>query len=313
MDEVNIFSQRAPRFPAHDGVIDIGTLFHEDVYAAFYYAYNMEECDGAVPLHCHIDFELFSVEQGVVQLQVNEKIMTLREHEGVFINSKVIHRFEAIGTQPCRIAGLHFSSRYVNGGNMRLYNRYMEGIVNSAAFDCILLSGKESAPVLRRLQTIISDFLENKDGSDLFARSRFAEAWYYLWKLCEKDSAGGDHRIPARRSRTMVMLQYMDRHISDRIRLADLARAASVSVPEVIRCFQETFQTSPMQYLYSFRMKDASRRLRETSCTIQEIARQVGYSSPSYFTRDFRREFGVTPSQYRQRINNSQGSDCSIF
>ena len=313
MNEVKIFSQMAPHFPSRDGVVDIGTLFHEDVYAAFYYVYNMEECGGIVPLHCHIDFELFYVEEGSVQLQINEKNITLREHEGVFINSQVVHRFESIRSQPCRIVGLHFSSRYVNGANMRLYKQYMEGIVNSAAFDCVLLSGKQGAPILRRLQTIISDFMENKEGSDLFARSRFAEAWFYLWKLCEKDTAGGDHRIPARRSRTMVMLQYMDRHISDRIRLADLARAASVSVPEVIRCFQETFQTSPMQYLYSFRMKDASRRLRETSSTIQEIARQVGYSSPSYFTRDFRREFGVTPSQYRQRINNSQGSDFSIF
>ncbi len=313
MEEVKIFSQRAPRFPVQDGVIDIGTLFYEDVYAAFYYVYDMEECGGVIPPHCHIDFELFYVEQGSICLHVNEKTMTLRTNEGVFLNSNVVHRFESVSDEPCRIAGIHFSSRYVNGANMRLYSHYMEGIVNSSAFPCVVIAGKDGAPILRRLRKIILDFSSGKEGADLFARSTFSEAWFYLWKLCEKKAEYSAHRVPARRSRTMVMLQYMDRHIGEKIRLSDLASAASVSVPEVIRCFQETFQTTPMQYLYMFRMKDASRRLRETTCSVQEIARQVGYSSPSYFTKDFRSQFGVTPSQYRNRIDDSQGSDISIF
>ena len=48
-------------------------------------------------------------------------------------------------------------------------------------------------------------------------------------------------------------------------------------------------------------MEKARQLLRETNKTMIEIGPEVGYSSPSHFAQIFRREVGVTPSQYRGR------------
>jgi AraC family transcriptional regulator len=48
-------------------------------------------------------------------------------------------------------------------------------------------------------------------------------------------------------------------------------------------------------------MAEARRLLRETERSVIEIGLEVGYSSPSHFAQIFRREVGITPSDYRGR------------
>ena len=60
----------------------------------------------------------------------------------------------------------------------------------------------------------------------------------------------------------------------------------------------------PMSYLASWRMQLAAQRLHDTRQAVAQIAEEVGYASESAFTRAFKREFSVTPAQWRRQVQH---------
>lgn len=57
--------------------------------------------------------------------------------------------------------------------------------------------------------------------------------------------------------------------------------------------------TTPVAFIRSIRLRRAAALLQEGMLTVNEIAERTGFSSPSYFTKCFKKEFGVLPSEYR--------------
>ena len=82
--------------------------------------------------------------------------------------------------------------------------------------------------------------------------------------------------------------------------LAQLAWLARLSVPHFCRRFRQVFHTAPIDWLRRERITHAKRRLVESGDSIKEIAKQVGYHDPFYFSRDFKRYTGNSPSEYRR-------------
>lgn len=63
---------------------------------------------------------------------------------------------------------------------------------------------------------------------------------------------------------------------------------------------------APAEFIRSYRLRQACRRLRGSQTTVANIATQVGFSSPSYFASCFAKEFGQTPSEYRRAAQNAE-------
>jgi len=81
--------------------------------------------------------------------------------------------------------------------------------------------------------------------------------------------------------------------------LETLALEAAMSRSTLHDRFVHFIGTPPMQYLTQWRMQIASRRLRDTTAKVVEIARSVGYESEAAFSRAFKREVGASPAAWR--------------
>ena len=66
------------------------------------------------------------------------------------------------------------------------------------------------------------------------------------------------------------------------------------------RQFQATFHLTPHRFLRKLRLRIASRALMETDKSLADIALQCGFADQSHFSREFRRQFGRTPREYRE-------------
>ncbi len=101
-------------------------------------------------------------------------------------------------------------------------------------------------------------------------------------------------------------LRFMDEnyHRPDLL-LKHVAAAVHVSPSHLAHVLRTRVGTSYVKYLTLLRIEEAKRLLAETDLTIAAIAAQAGYDDPAYFHRVFRRETGMTPSQYRQRTGAS--------
>ncbi|MEG0501781.1 MAG: helix-turn-helix transcriptional regulator, partial [Cellulosilyticaceae bacterium] len=57
------------------------------------------------------------------------------------------------------------------------------------------------------------------------------------------------------------------------------------------------------EYIIDIRLEKAKEMIRNTELTIKEIGINIGYEDPNYFTKIFRKKIGITPSEYRNRLN----------
>lgn len=92
---------------------------------------------------------------------------------------------------------------------------------------------------------------------------------------------------------------YLRQNYSRSIGVEDLARQTGISRSHLYRAFQAEFQCSPSVYLTRYRIQRACQLLRHSQLSVSAVAASVGYEDPFYFSRAFKRELGVSPSDYR--------------
>lgn len=98
------------------------------------------------------------------------------------------------------------------------------------------------------------------------------------------------------------IMEYIDGHYQEDIRLADLAACVNMTPNYFCRYFKEITHRSPMDYLNYYRVEAACERLAYTDKTVSEIAYECGFQDASYFVKVFRHYKNLTPTQY---INSS--------
>ncbi|EEA00736.1 transcriptional regulator, AraC family [Burkholderia sp. H160] len=84
-----------------------------------------------------------------------------------------------------------------------------------------------------------------------------------------------------------------------------LADEAGMSIPSFHSHFKAITQVSPMQYVKSTRLHQARLLMVRNELTAEAAGHAVGYASPSQFSREFRRLFGLTPAAEAKRMRES--------
>ena len=94
-------------------------------------------------------------------------------------------------------------------------------------------------------------------------------------------------------------VQYLQYNAAGPVKLQEAAEAAAVSQRHLERIFLEICGVSPMAYLTDLRLKHADTLLRMTSKTIARIAEESGFQDPNYFSRVYKKKYGVSPGKNR--------------
>ena len=102
------------------------------------------------------------------------------------------------------------------------------------------------------------------------------------------------------------MLTFIHAHYSEKLTLNDIAAAAYVRTRECIRCFRNTINQTPLEYVMEYRLNTAKQLLDDTKMSITDISYHCGFSSNAYFGKIFREKYGMTPLQYRNRNIDKQ-------
>ena len=96
--------------------------------------------------------------------------------------------------------------------------------------------------------------------------------------------------------------QYFRMHYNKPISIEDYAVSHNMSISWFIQNFRQYANTTPAQYVQSLRLTNAKMLLETTNYNITEIANLVGYENPLYFSRFFRKQCGMSPSQFRKQL-----------
>ncbi len=100
-------------------------------------------------------------------------------------------------------------------------------------------------------------------------------------------------------------LRLIHANYAQRLDVTQLASEAGMSVPSFHSHFKAITQVSPMQYVKSARLHQARLLMVRSGLSAEAAGHAVGYTSPSQFSREFRRLFGSTPAAEARRMRES--------
>ncbi len=95
---------------------------------------------------------------------------------------------------------------------------------------------------------------------------------------------------------------YFHEHYHTAISIESYASSRGMSTSWFIRGFKEYTGATPMQYILSIRITSAQSLLETTEYSVAEISQIVGYENPLYFSRIFKKQSGLSPSEYRKQV-----------
>lgn len=103
-------------------------------------------------------------------------------------------------------------------------------------------------------------------------------------------------------------IRVMRERFREQLAVVDLAKAAGMSASAFHRHFRAVTMTTPLQYQKDLRLTEARRLLRAGRHSVSAAAYEVGYESPSQFSREYTRKFGAPPRDDR---SDGQGSSSA--
>lgn len=93
--------------------------------------------------------------------------------------------------------------------------------------------------------------------------------------------------------------RYIDENYNEAISLDKLAEIAHVNKYYLSHSFKKEYGSSPIDYMLKRRITEAKALLSSTDYSLIQIAEQLGFGSPAYFSKCFRKVEGISPSGYR--------------
>lgn len=110
----------------------------------------------------------------------------------------------------------------------------------------------------------------------------------------------------AREGTLAYVLQYIHTHFAEHITLDELAALEHISKSYLSRQFKQQTGMTVVAYINQLRIETAKRLLTGSDMSVNEIAYQIGFESPKYFYRTFKKLTDESPASFRRQYKNKQ-------
>lgn len=236
-----------------------------------------------------LDFQILYIASGKVHFYFDNSEMDTVVSAGnmVLYRPKEPQRYVYFGTDQTEVFWVHFT-----GGNVK---NILRGygiqdnmrIINTGTSPEYTRLFKQMIQELQRCQTDYKDLLV------LLLQQLFISIHRQITK---------EHKLKNEYldSEMEIAMQYFNDHYNAEINIEEYAASRGMSVSWFIRNFKLYTNTTPMQYIVSLRIANAQMLLETTNYNVTEIGNIVGYDNPLYFSRIFRKQKGISPSEYRK-------------
>jgi AraC-like DNA-binding protein len=250
-------------------------------------------------------FDIILVESGQLFMNVNGKEFSLSANDLLIIPPKTPHFGSKICTEKTFFHWMHFHTKEV----FELSDMPCISLVTSQSSAFTLsLPQYQSLPedvacnafaVMRQLETSLIDYFTSSNTHikpEINACHRQEFFLHLLNIICVKSKNAGENTI------AYAALQYMLTHYMESLSLDTIAGILNCHPTHLIRCFKKQYGLPPTQMLIKIRLDRACSLLMDPDSSITSIAYSVGFSSASYFCKQFKKNFQYSPKEYRSHI-----------
>lgn len=257
---------------------------------------------GEFPWHWHPEIELTLVMEGEIAYQVNDSLYYLKAGEGLFCNTNVLHSGHGFHTPDCSYLSITFHPRLLYGYNSSvMQNKYMNHILKSPALASVHFDPEVDwqACVLERIEHIRILDARRPVSMELQIQIALLEIWQQIFEHVDAQEANYTEN-GRDTERIRQIMEYIQNHYAEKITLEDLAAQIHLCKSESCRLFKRYMNESMFEYLLNYRVERSLELLKQSGLDVTQIAGQVGFVNPGYYSRIFKRKMGCTPLEYRK-------------
>lgn len=246
---------------------------------------------GRQGLHSYL---FFVVLEGSGTVSFDGKEACLQAGDCVFIDCRKAYTHTSDEQNPWRLAWCHFQGSSMNGlytkytsrgGNwffhpkdQKVYERLLQNLYETATSESYILDVK--------INTILAELVEL-----LFEETIVPE------------QENGKHVVENARDAFDVTAVkcYIEEHFTEELSLDSVAKALFIQKGYLCRIFKDSYGTSINTYIQQVRIAKAKGLLRFSKLSVAQIAEECGFEDANYFSRQFKKQEGMTPGEYRKQ------------
>lgn len=244
--------------------------------ALYHYRERSEGTEDFIFLYC-------TGGNGTIQIE-DKPPYILSKGQITVIPAHTAHKYYASAVNPWSIFWMHVNGSVLN----HLWNNYALGVSKYLSpQNCILLES---------LFTEVFEIFKNS-YSDL--------DYFYACQIASHIigiTVSETYETPvSQKSEKIIMsaIDFMKHNLHRSITLSELSDACHYSQTYINQLFKKYRQCTPLQFFNQMKIQAASKELYFSERPIKEIAYDYGFEDPLYFSRQFRRTFGISPKEYR--------------
>lgn len=278
------------------------TIQHGSKEYPFHFYYdNLELFDfHCIEWHWHTEFEFVYVETGTVYFGISDKQFALSEGQGVFINSKILHRYFSQGN--AIVPNFVLMPYFIAAQDSLIYQKYVLPIMASP-MDYQIFS--QDIPWQAQALSLMREMMaaqEKASDVELVNSYLIQKIWHILYQNTDVEHMGKKENYSASsQARLQLMMQYIHQESAYNISLSDIADQAKVSKSTALNLFQRYLGISPVTYLINYRLQEAAKLLASTEKKVTVISKDTGFDSVDYFCKAFKKYYKLTPTEYRKK------------
>lgn len=274
------------------------------------FPYCMHERDltsFVVPWHWHEELELGYIEKGTSIIRTLTQEYTVHQGDGFFINTNVVDTKLNGNPGKTSLEINHIFHPILIGGHFgsRITAKYLNPILQNQKISVhVIRRGSREADAVLDNLALLKD-KNRKENQEIAIRNLLSETWLLLLDEIEKHFFLPQISDTEKQDQVKSMLSYIHRNYGEKITLAEISKEASVSTREANRIFQKAIRQTPFEYLMHYRLEQARELLEKSGLSITEISYRCGFTDSTYMGKQFRKNFGETPGEYRRKMKMS--------
>ena len=283
------------------------TLSIHEIYSIHYFEYM---CDFSFPGESHDFWEFLCVDKGEVNVLAGEKFHVLKKGDIIFHKPNEFHDVKSNGLIAPNLVVMSFSC------TSPVMAFFEEKVLQISEPERLLL-----AQIIQEAKYVFAGRMDDPYQEELipsesprFAGEQLIRLYLeqLLIQLVRRDMVRPDQPINPTIVKSIKqkadgelfsqIQEYMESHICETLTIEQLCRSNSVGRSQLQKLFRTRSGYGAIEYFSRMKVDLAKQMIRENHYNFTQIADALGFSSIHYFSRQFKRITGMTPSEYASSI-----------
>ncbi len=250
--------------------------------------------------HCHTQFEIAYILDGEGEYTTKRSKFHINKGDIVVFSSNELHNISEIGNKGLSIINMHFEPRYLSSGKSDLSGQgYMSFCFTHSADFNNHIHFEKAAPIKELIYKIKDELSQDNPERNLAIKSYLN---LIIILLIREFNYKSDEQLPISQVSNMLKAtKYIDRNISEKLSLEEIANVAGVSPNYFSALFKQLNSMSLWDYISAKRIEKAIGLILDgdENMTMLSIALECGFNNTANFNKIFKKQTGMTPTQFK--------------